>query len=106
MAGSAENAGKDSEAVIFKYTADLSIVGDIEYTSYDNLLTANFHYMESSGSLTNRLIAFDLASDKELLNIVLNTNAVMFVPDSFFIYKNSLILIKEKKEVFVYKIVT
>jgi hypothetical protein len=101
----ADTVDSEVESIILTYTGDLEIIGDIEYTSYDNLLIANFHALQSSESLTNRLIAFDLLSKKELLNIVLNTNAVMFVPDSFFIYKNSLILIKEKKEVFVYKIV-
>ena len=69
------------------------------------MLISNFHFRVSSDTLANRLIAVDLISKKELLNMVLNSEAVMFVPDSFFIYKNSIILLKEKKEVFVYKIV-
>lgn len=93
------------ESTILNYTQELDITGDIEYIKYDNLLIANFHSRVSNDSLLNRLIAVDLISKKELLNVVINSNAVMFVPDSFFIYKNSLILLKEKKEVFVYKIV-
>ena len=101
----AENTDKTVESTILAYTKDLDIAGDIEYSVSDDLLIANFHYGSDRQTLTNRLIAFDYSSKKELLNVVLNSDAVMFVPDSFFIYKNSLILIKEKKEVFIYKIV-
>lgn len=101
----ADNTERDIESIIFEYTRDLDITGDIEYSVSGDLLIANFHYGSNGKSLTNRLIAFDNSAKKELLNIVLNSDAVMFVPDSFFIYKNSLILIKEKKEVITYKIV-
>ena len=96
---------EEIESIILNYTQELDIIGDIEYVKSDSLLITNFHSKAGNDSLSNRLIAVDLNSKKELLNMVLNSAAVMFVPDSFFIYKNSLILLKEKKEVFVYKIV-
>jgi len=102
---SEDTIDEEIESTIMRYTQELDITGDIEYTRSGNMLIANFHFRTGNKSLSNRLIAVDLTSKKELLNIVINSNAVMFVPDSFFIYKNSLILLKEKKEVFVYKIV-
>jgi hypothetical protein len=102
----AESADKTVESTILGYIKNLDITGDIEYSVAGDLLITNFHYLSDNQAITNRLIAFDNSTQKELLNIVLIQNAAMFVPDSFFIYKNSLILIKEKKEVFTYKIVT
>ncbi len=100
-----DSANADIESTILKYTQDLEITGEIEYSFSGDLLVANFHYRSDDQSLTNRIIAVDYSTNRELLNTVLNSDAVMYVPDSFFIYKNSLILIKEKKEVFTYKIV-
>lgn len=101
----ADSIDNDAESVILRHTQDLEIIGDIEYCRINNFLAANFHSRIKDDVLMNRFFAVDLDSGKELLNVVLNSDAVMFVPDSFFIYKNSLILIKEKIEVFVYKIV-
>jgi hypothetical protein len=100
-----DNTDKNIESILMEYTRDLDVTGDIEHTVFDDLLISNFHYASEGNKLINRLVAYDNSSKRELLNIVLNSDAVMFVPDSFFIYKNSLILIKEKKEVFTYKIV-
>lgn len=102
---SGDKIDEEIESIILSYTGDLDISGDIEYIKSGTMLISNFHFRVSSDKLANRLIAVDLNSKKELLNMVLNSEAVMFVPDSFFIYKNSIILLKEKKEVFVYKIV-
>ena len=86
-------------------TKDLQVTGEIEYNVYENILLMNFYNKVFEGSLVNNFFAFDIETEKELFNIVLNSDANAFVPDSFFLYKNLLFLLKGKKEVLVCSIV-
>lgn len=82
----------------------LEIVGDVEYNRRGNLLFFNFYSKVFSGSLVNRFNAFNLSVNKKVLSELLNSNTNAFVPDSFFIYKNFLLLLKEKNGLIVYKL--
>ncbi len=82
----------------------LEIVGDVEYNRRGNLLFFNFYSKVFSGSLVNRFTAFDLSINKKVLTELLNSNTNAFVPDSFFVYKNFLLLLKEKNGLIVYKL--
>ncbi len=52
----------------------------------------------------NKIRAIELSTEKEIFSETLNKSANAFAPDSFFIYKNMVILLKEKREVFVFEI--
>jgi hypothetical protein len=45
----------------------------------------------------------DSKSGKVKEEIILNTDVKSYIPESFFTYKNFLILLKEKNEVLIYK---
>lgn len=90
--------------VINREISNLEIVGDVEYTTYSNLLLFCFHSKVFSGSLVNKFIAYDISRQKLVLSEILNANTNAFVPDSFFIYKSFLLLLKEKNGLIVYKL--
>lgn len=97
--------GEAIQNIIKEKINDAQITGDVEYNIYENILLMNFYNKVFEGSLVNKFIAVDIDSKKELFNIVLNSDANAFVPDSFFVYKNLLFLLKGKKEVLVCSIV-
>lgn len=99
--------GKNSSAVneaISSITSRLEIVGNVEYTSLENLLLFSFHSKIFSGSLVNKFVAYDLSRQKIVLDEILNASTNAFIPDSFFVYKNYLLLLKEKNGLIVYKL--
>ena len=83
---------------------DLEIVGDVEYTQFDNMLLMNYYERLIGKPLINKFRAFDLEKNKEIFNEVLSSNANAYVPDSFFVYKNLLILLIEKTGLKIYKL--
>jgi hypothetical protein len=97
--------GKSKEVISHK-TDDLITEGFIEYAVLDNLLCFNYHSKENKDNLRNHFIAYDTASNKELISETLNKDLNAFVPDSFFIKKDLLFLIKGKDTLEVYKINT
>jgi len=100
-------SGKSDPAIsniISEAVNNLEIVGDVEYTSSNNLLLFSFHSKIFSGSLINKFVAYDLSRQKVVLNKILNASTNAFIPDSFFLYKNYLLLLKEKNGVIVYKL--
>lgn len=90
--------------IITNEVDNLEIVGDVEYTSFNNLLLFSFHSKIFSGSLVNKFVVYDLSRQKTVLSEILNANTNAFIPDSFFLYKNFLLLLKEKNGVIVNKL--
>ncbi|MFH1197410.1 MAG: DUF4905 domain-containing protein [bacterium] len=97
----------DTESKATKWIHDkinpLDIIGEVEYTEYGSLLLFNFHE-KKDGIIMNRFFIVDTDKGKEIFTETLNTIANGYIPDSFFIYRNMLIMLKEKKEVLIYKI--
>ncbi len=85
-------------------TANLEVTGNIEYILYYDLLLFNYHVKESSSNTYNKFTAIDLMSNKVILDEIINTNVRAFFTDSFFTYKNLLVLLREKNEVIIYSI--
>jgi len=83
---------------------NLDIVGDVEYNIYKDSLLFNFHSRVLS-SIINKFYAVDISSNKILFSEVLSSNLNAFVPDTFFVYKEFLIMLKERNGVLVYKLV-
>jgi len=82
----------------------IEISGNVEYVVWDNLLLFNYHQVISKRVFTNKIKAYDLSSVKEIFSDILNNSANAYAPDSFFLYKKMVILLKEKKEIFVFEI--
>ena len=82
----------------------IEITGNVEFVFVDNLLVFNYHEVVGKRIFSNKIKAIELSTEKEIFSETLNKSANAFAPDSFFIYKNMIILLKEKKEVFVFEI--
>jgi hypothetical protein len=85
-------------------TKGLEIASGIDFIIKDDLLIYNFHEINKTGKLTNKLFAYNSLDKKEIYSLVLNKSANAYAPDSFFVYKNFVILLKEKSEVIVLEI--
>jgi len=92
------------DRIIDKTTRDLKIPSGVDFMTKGNLLMFNYHQAGEGKTLTNIFFAFDIEKNNEIMNHVLNQSANAYAPDSFFVYKNFLILLKEKKEVIVFEI--
>lgn len=98
------NANQQINSAIGNKITNIDIVGDVEYTSSGNLLFFNYFSKNPVGVLINNFYAFNLEKEKILLSEILGTNLNAFVPDSFFVYKNYLFLLKEKNGLLIYKL--
>ena len=86
-------------------TNGLGIIGDVEYTVYEKTLLMNYYTKLIGNSLLNRFVAVDIETGKELYNEILNSDANAFVSDSFFVFRNLIILLKEKSKVIICEII-
>lgn len=83
--------------------SDVDIIGDVEYTSYEGLVMISYHHGEKE-NLTNDFIVIDTQKRKQIFKETLNANSGVIIPDSFFVYKNILFLIRDKKKLIAYDI--
>lgn len=90
--------------LINKEANNLDIIGNIEYTEFRGLLLFNMHIKVLDNSLVNKFFVKNLENGEEIFTEILNANVNAFAPDSFFCYKNYVLMLKEKKELLVYKI--
>jgi hypothetical protein len=93
----------EEETIIKESLRNLDIIGDVEYTYYDDLFLMNYHY-RAGGILQNKFTAVDLEKNKIIFNEILNSEAKAFVPDTFFVYKDILILLKERDQIIICRI--
>lgn len=99
-----ESTDAEHSQIINKFTKEKKIIGDIEYVAQNNFFVCNFHEETDKNNLINHLICYSMKEQKILLNEIINHNTLYPAPDSFFLYKNLLIFVKDKKEVVLYKI--
>ena len=71
----------------------------------DDLLLFNFHEVNPDNTLKNIFRAVDLLSEKNILEVTLNSRTNAFAPDSFFVKDDLLFLLIEKIKLEVYKII-
>ena len=93
------------EQIIQKETKGHNIVDKVEYLQYENLLMFNFHSRKANNLIDNNFVAYNLEKNKRLISTSINKGLNAYVPDSFFCYKNLLLLLKNKTELEVFKIV-
>ncbi len=94
----------EGDTVIKDIILGLDIFGDVEYNSLDDLYVMNYHYRDKGNITRNKFAAIDLSKNKVIFEEILNKETKVIVPDCFFIYKNILILLKEKNEIIVCRI--
>lgn len=87
---------------ISKYTKHYPLKFNVEYLEYGDFYFTNFHIQKKEG-LVNQFIAIDKTKNKIIEDVILNTNLNAYVPESFFMFKNYLILLIQKKGLLIYK---
>ncbi len=87
--------------VIEKYTKSFPLKYNPQLLIYEDLFLSNFHLLTNKG-ITNYFVAVN-NKGRIVEEIILNKSVNAFVPESFFTYKNYLILLKEKSELLIYK---
>jgi len=92
------------KAILDRIKSELAIVGDVEYNVHNNTLLASYHTKENSNKMHNRFVAIDIESGKIIMNELLHKNTDSFMTDSFFIYRNFLLMLKGKDEIVIYNI--
>ncbi|MCX7797656.1 MAG: DUF4905 domain-containing protein [Melioribacter sp.] len=90
--------------IIDKFINNLDIIGHIEYGIYKNIIMLSYHTHNRYNTLTNNFMVIDLDKNKNIITEKLNSNTKSFITDSFFMYKNFLILLKEKNGIIIYKL--
>lgn len=96
--------------IILTEAGGKNIQGDVEYISTDKNLFFNYHtktfYVNDLNNhfLDNVFCIFNLSDKSKIYQEKLNQKAKYNVPDSFFIHKNYLIFIKDKKEISTIKL--
>lgn len=90
--------------LIEEQTHKLEIIGEVEYGNYKNLIMISFHSKVFESSFINRFLLIDKTTGKIELSEILNANASSLLTDSFFVYKNFLILLKEKNGILIYNL--
>ncbi len=80
-----------------------NIVGEIEYLEYENIFLLSYHSNTRLKGTVNNIYAIDKTKNKIIFKELLNTNLELLMPDSFFIYKDLLLLLKGKTEVEIFK---
>jgi len=92
------------DKIITNEIANIEIENCVEFVYQNDLLLFNYHQIIGRKNLTNKLKAFDLTKGKEIYSEVLNKSANAYAPDSFFVYKHNMIILREKTEVLILEI--
>jgi hypothetical protein len=88
--------------LIAEFYPQEEVVRDVEFIELEDTILFNYHQRIADRKMKNVFKIIDKNSMKEIFQIVLNSKANNYAPDSFFIFKNHLLLITEKKELIVY----
>lgn len=94
-----------AENYLMQKFKDVKYLGEIEYALSGDFMIYNFHADLgvnvkdiNSRNLANHLEIYNFKTGKVIHDEVLNSEAVNYVPDSFFVKEGFLFYIKEKKE--------
>ena len=92
------------DSIITCEIENIKIVGEVEFINTKGLLLFNYHQAGTNRSYINKLKVIELNKRKEIYSDILNKATNALAPDSFFIFKDLLILLKEKKEILIFEI--
>lgn len=79
--------------------------GDPEYITYGDTLLLTLHKKNKKGILQQSLYAIDLLSKKVYFEELIHSNEQVLQFDSFFVYRDFLVVIRDKSDVFIYQLV-
>lgn len=82
-----------------------NVTGDVFYLKYENFICFNYHVKKENNYFDNLFVIYDIEKGKKVFKDILNKNLNSFSPDSFFCYKNNILLLKNKNEVISFKVV-
>lgn len=99
------NNDKHISEIVENEIHDKSGVSNIDLIKFNDLLMFNYYIKKENNFLDNMFAVYNIDKKKKLITEVLNKNINSYSPDSFFIYKNNLIVLKNKVELISYKIV-
>ena len=88
--------------IINELRTEKNITGEINYIELNNLLFINFHEILPHGNFRNIIRIIEIGSKKVILEEILDRETKLLIPESFFIVKNLVFLIKEKIKLIVY----
>ncbi|MGA9293274.1 MAG: DUF4905 domain-containing protein [Ignavibacteriaceae bacterium] len=88
--------------IISEVKKEKTITGEINYIELNNLLFINFHEILPNGNFRNIFRVIVIDSKKVILEEILDRETKLFIPESFFVIKNLVFLIKEKIKLVVY----
>ncbi len=99
------DSGEEDESKIIKLiSANLNgddFTGKVEYAILNNLLFTSVHKKLDNGKMNCLLFVNDMLSGELILSETTNENLELFAADTFFIYKNYLIILKNQNELIV-----
>ena len=99
------NDEQTNDEIISKETKGNCNITNIDKLQFGDLLMFNYHVKKENNSLDNMFAVYNIEKKKKVISEILNKNLNSYSPDSFFCYKNNLIVLKNKIELFSYKIV-
>jgi hypothetical protein len=91
--------------IIKNETKNKGNVNNIDTLLYNDLLMINYHIKKENNLLDNVFAVYNIDKKKKLVSEYLNKNLNSFSPDSFFCYKNNLMILKNKTELDCYRLV-
>ena len=88
--------------IIKSLKAENIVTGRLEFSVYNSILIVSFHIPTKDGKLNKFLFVVDIVTGKIILKKMINSNIEVFIPDSFFLIKNFLLVLIETKKLFCY----
>ncbi|MDX1700384.1 MAG: DUF4905 domain-containing protein [Melioribacteraceae bacterium] len=79
-------------------------INKVEQISFEGHLFFNYHVKNNNNLLDNKFAVYNIEKKKKVISDTLNRNLNSFSPDSFFLYKRFLILLKNRAEIICYKL--
>lgn len=80
-------------------------INNIDKLIYKDFLMFNYHIKKENNFLDNVFTVYNIDKKKKVVSEMLNKNLNSFSPDSFFCYKNNLIILKNKSDLICFRIV-
>ena len=78
---------------------------NVDFLRYENFICFNYDIKNENNSFDNMFVIYDIEKGKKVFSEILNKNLNSFSPDSFFCYKNNILLLKNKNEIISFKVV-
>ena len=88
--------------IINELKTSKTVTGEINYIQLSNMLFFNFHEVLPNGNFRNIIRIIEIGSKKVILEEILDKETELLIPESFFIFKRQVFLIKEKIKLIVY----